>query len=304
MTRPKTDISRRLRAVLATSVGVAGLLVATHAFAQNDDAQNPASETLRVCADPSNMPFSNEEREGFENKIAALFGEKLDVPVEYAWAAEQMGFGRNTLKRWISEENRYACDLVISIGSGFDVGKATRPYYRSTYVMAFREDHGLDSVEAPDDLLDLPEDQLESLRIGAFTGSPAANWLIENGFIDQIVSYRAQSGGYDSDPGDMITDDLVGDDIDIAVIWGPIAGYYAKQVDADITVVPFTRADGSQFDFPVSMGVRYGNDAWLEKVQSLIDDNREEIIAILEDYGVPLVPLREEDRQPMEDDDD
>ena len=118
------------------------------------------------------------------------------------------------------------------------------------------------------------------------------------------MSYRAQSGGYDSDPGDMITDDLVGDDIDIAVIWGPIAGYYAKQVDADITVVPFTRADGSQFDFPVSMGVRYGNDAWLEKVQSLIDDNREEIISILEDYGVPLVPLREEDRQPMEDDDD
>lgn len=304
MTRPKIDISRRLRTLLVTSMGITGLLMATHAFAQNDEPQNPASETLRVCADPSNMPFSNKAREGFGNKIAALLGEKLDVPVEYGWAAEQMGFGRNTLTRWISDENRYACDLVISVGSGFDVGKTTRPYYRSTYVMAFRQNDGLDSVETPGDLLDLPDDERESLRIGAFTGSPAADWLIDNGFIGQIVSYRAQSGGYDSNPGDMITEDLVGDNVDIAVIWGPIAGYYAERVDTEIKVVPFTKEDGSQFDFPVSMGVRYGNDAWLEKVQGLIDDNRDEIIAILEDYDVPLIPLREADRQPMEDDDD
>lgn len=290
--------------LLAGCVAAAGLaFVAGPAMAQ-DDANNPANEALRVCADPSNMPFSSDEREGFENKIAALLGEKLGVPVEYEWMPEQMGFGRNTLKRWVAKENRYACDLVISVGSAFDVGKATRPYYRSTYVMAYRKNHGLDSIKTPNDLLELADAKKQDLRIGVFTGSPAGDWFVQHGMLAQVVSYRAQSGGYDVDPADMITQGLVNGDVDIAVVWGPIAGYYAKQVDADIAIVPFTRKDGTQFDFPVSMGVRYGNDAWYDKVQKLIDDNREQILSILEDYGVPLVPLRDEDRQPPEDDDD
>jgi len=283
-----------------------GLCVALPAMAQRDrQLENPAAEALRVCADPSNMPFSNDKREGFENRIAALFGEKLGVPVEYTWMAEQMGFGRNTLKRWLPEKNRYACDLIISVGSAFEVGKTTLPYYRSTYALAYTKGHGLDTIKKPADLLALPEAKKKDLRIGVFTGSPAGDWVIQNGMIGQIVSYRAQSGGYDSNPADMVTKDLVGGDIDIAVVWGPIAGYYAKQIESpDIAVVPFSRDDGPMFDFPVSMGVRYGNDDWLNTVQQLIDDNLAEINAILDDYGVPRVPLRDIDRQVQEDDDD
>ncbi|MES1950949.1 extracellular solute-binding protein [Salinisphaera sp. S4-8] len=279
--------------------------VSMTAAADDRSVENPAAEALRVCADPSNMPFSNDKREGFENRIAALFGEKLGVPVEYTWMPEQMGFGRNTLKRWLPEKHRYACDLIISVGSAFEVGKTTLPYYRSTYTLAYVKGHGLDSIEKPADLLDLPAAKKQDLRIGVFTGSPAGDWIIQHGMIGQIVSYRAQSGGYDSDPADMVSQDLVNGDIDIAVVWGPIAGYYAKQIHSvDIAVVPFSREDGPLFDFPVSMGVRYGNDAWLNTVQQLIDDNRDEIVAILDDYGVPRVPLREVDRHVQEDDDD
>ncbi|WP_348765254.1 quinoprotein dehydrogenase-associated putative ABC transporter substrate-binding protein [uncultured Salinisphaera sp.] len=293
---------------LRRNVGVAllALGVAMPALAQRTrSVENPAADALRVCADPSNMPFSNEAGEGFENRIAALFGAKLGVPVEYTWMPEQMGFGRNTLKRWIAEENRYACDLIISVGSAFEVGKTTRPYYRSTYTLAYLKGHGLDTIERPDDLLGLPQAQRDDLRIGVFTGSPPGDWIIQHGMIGQIVSYRAQSGGYDVDPADMVAKDLVNGDIDIAVVWGPIAGYYAQKIDSvDIAVVPFARDDGPMFDFPVSMGVRYGNDDWLNTVQGLIDDNRDAIDAILDDYGVPRVPLRDVDRQMPEDDDD
>ncbi|MES1940482.1 ABC transporter substrate-binding protein [Salinisphaera sp. T5B8] len=299
-----TAFTRRLGGFALFSIlALAG--VSMTAAADDRSVENPAAEALRVCADPSNMPFSNDKREGFENRIAALFGEKLGVPVEYTWMPEQMGFGRNTLKRWLPDKNRYACDLIISVGSAFEVGKTTLPYYRSTYTLAYVKGHGLDSIEKPADLLDLPAAKKQDLRIGVFTGSPAGDWIIQHGMIGQIVSYRAQSGGYDSDPADMVSKDLVNGDIDIAVVWGPIAGYYAKQIDSvDIAVVPFSREDGPLFDFPVSMGVRYGNDAWLNTVQQLIDDNHDEIVAILDDYGVPRVPLREVDRHVQEDDDD
>ncbi|GAB2790429.1 substrate-binding domain-containing protein [Halomonas shantousis] len=250
------------------------------------------------------MPFSNEQREGFENQIAALFGRELNVPVEYDWLPEQMGFARNTLKRWLPEEQRYACDLILSVGSAFEVGKTTQPYYRSTYVLAYVKGRGLDDITSPADLAALPEERKRELRIGAFTGSPTVDWMLEHGLIGQLVSYRAQSGSWDEDPSDMVTRDLVNGDIDIAMIWGPIGGYYAKSLDdVDIEVVPFQRDDG-RFDFPVSMGVRYGNDEWLATVQQLIEDNREEIRQILQDYNVPLVALQPEDLEPREDDDD
>ncbi|GAB3684258.1 quinoprotein dehydrogenase-associated putative ABC transporter substrate-binding protein [Salinisphaera aquimarina] len=308
MNLPRSEHPRPLSPLLRGLLAAPLVALALHAtaFAQEDDGAqpSPAADTLRVCADPSNMPFSNEKKEGFENKIAALLGKKLGVPVEYYWVAEQMGFGRNSLKRWIAAKDRYACDLVISAGSGFDVGKTTLPYYRSTFAMAFLKGKGLDAINTPQDLADLPEAKRKDLRIGVFAGSPMADWAVSHGMISQMVGYRPQSGGYDVDPSDMVSKDLVNGDIDIAMIWGPIAGYYAKQADANIKVVPFGHQEGQPYDFPVSMAVRYGNDAWLNKVQGLINDNRDAIVAILEDYGVPLVPLRPEDRKVQEDDDD
>lgn len=269
-------------------------------------AQDSAGrDALRVCADPSNMPFSNAEKEGFENSIAELFGKELGLPVEYTWLAEQFGFARNTLKRWLAAENRYACDLILSATAGFEMGKTTLPYYRSTYVLAYVKGRGLDAVKTPADLVALPEDEREDLVIGGFAGSPPIDWLMHNGMIRQLRGYRGESGNYTEDPGDMVSKDLVNGDIDVALIWGPIGGYYAQQIKSvDIEVIPFTSGDGVQMDFPISMAVRYGNDQWLERVQAFIDGNHGPIMSILQDYNVPLVPLRPEDKVVEEDDDD
>jgi mxaJ protein len=269
-------------------------------------AQDSAGkDALRVCADPSNLPFSNEAREGFENEIAALYGERLGLPVEYTWLPQQFGFARNTLKRWLAAENRYACDLILSVTGGFEMGKTTLPYYRSTYVLAYVRGRGLDAVKSPADLAALPAQKKEGLVIGGFAGSPPIDWVVQNGLTGQLRSYRGQSGNYTEDPGDMISKDLVNGDIDVALIWGPIGGYYAQQAEnVDIEVVPFTAEDGMNLDFPIAMGVRYGNDQWLETTQNFLDENHDDILAILERYNVPLVPLRPEDRIVQEDDDD
>jgi len=128
---------------------------------------------------------------------------------------------------------------------------------------------------------------------------------VRNGMAGQLRGYRGESGNYTETPGDMVSKDLVNGDIDVALIWGPIGGYFAQQEKSvDIEVIPFTAADGMQMDFPISMAVRYGNDQWLETTQNFIDDNRDAIRAILVDYNVPLVPLRPEDKVVKEDDDD
>lgn len=297
-------ISNALRSARALSkAAVLGLLIVPGlAGAQEDTA---GKDVLRVCADPSNMPFSSEQAEGFENRIAELYAEELGLPIEYTWLAQQFGFARNTLKRWLSSENRYACDIILSATAGFEMGKTTLPYYRSTYVMVYEKGRGLDGVKTPSDLLELSEEQKKSLVIGGFAGSPPIDWVVKNGLTGQLRGYRGESGNYVEDPGDMVAKDLVNGDIDVALIWGPIGGYYAQQADsAELEVVPFTAEDGISMDFPISMAVRYGNDEWLETTQRFIDQNQDEIHAILQDYNVPLVPLKPEDRQVPEDDDD
>lgn len=292
----------RGKAIRRKLVFFAALLALPGLAAGQDSA---GVEALRVCADPSNMPFSSEDRSGFENKIAELYGESLGLPIEYTWLAQQFGFERNTLKRWLASENRYACDLILSVTRGFEMGKKTTPYYRSTYVLAYVKGRGLDEVEKPEDLTALPEDQKQDLVIGGFAGSPPIDWVVRNGLTNQLQGYRGESGNYSEDPGDMISKDLVNGDIDVALIWGPIGGYYAQQVkDVDIEVVPFTAEDGASMEFPIYMGVRYGNDQWLETTQTFIDENQEAILAILEEYNVPTRPLRPEDRIVEEDDDD
>lgn len=295
--------TRHWLALLAVPLLLVALQV--HAETHKHKVENPAAKALRVCADPSNMPFSNKQRQGFENKIAALFGKKLGVPVEYYWKPEQFGFARITLKKWLPNKHRYACDLIISTGSGLDVGKTTLPYYRSTYVLTYLKGHGLDTVHTPSDLANLPESKLKHLKIGVFAGSPVANWMLDNNLDQYMVSYKAMSGSYDVDPADMVSKDLVNGKIDVAMVWGPIGGYYAKHdPKANIVAVPFTRNDGPRFDFPVSMGVRYGNDAWLNKIQQLINNNHAAIMKILKDYGVPIAPLLPQDRIKQENDDD
>jgi mxaJ protein len=249
-----------------------------------------APGVLRVCQDPNNLPFSNRELQGFENKIAALLAADLGWQIAYTWYPQRMGFIRNTLRAKEPNSDSYKCDLVTGVASGFDMGATTAPYYRSAYAMAYVKGKGLDSVHTLDDLLKLPPEQRASLRLGVFGGSPVADWLLEHDLIERIVTYQAQTGDPAQYPGQMVEKDLANGSIDIAFIWGPIAGYFARQATtAQIVAIPLTPQAGSQFEFDIAMATRFGEAAYKQRIDEAIARNRPQINEILAQYGVPLL---------------
>lgn len=249
---------------------------------------------LRVCQDPNNLPFSNRDLQGFENKIAALLAADLGWQIEYTFYPQRIGFIRNTLRAKQPNSDIFKCDLVTGVPAGFDMGATTRPYYRSTYAMAYAKGKGLDGVKSLEDLLALGADKRATLRLGVFGGSPVADWLLENGLIDQIVSYQAQSGDAERYPGEMVEKDLANGAIDIAFIWGPIGGYFARQATAvPIVAIPLKPHPGVQFEFDIAMAVRFGEAAYKQKIDQALERNRPQINAILAQYGVPLLGQHE-----------
>lgn len=267
---------------------VAGVLAVTPAQAAEPQA------VLRVCQDPNNLPFSNRALQGFENKIAALLAADLGWQIDYTWYPQRMGFIRNTLRARNPDSDSFKCDLVTGVASGFDLGATTRPYYRSTYAMAYVKDKGLDGVHTLEDLLTLSAGQRAKLRLGVFGRSPVTDWLLENGMIDQMVSYQTQSGDAERYPGEMVEKDLANGVIDIAFIWGPIAGYFARQATAvPILAIPLKPHPGMQFEFDIAMAVRFGEAAYKQRIDEAIDRNRPKINAILAEYGVPLLEQHE-----------
>jgi quinoprotein dehydrogenase-associated probable ABC transporter substrate-binding protein len=245
---------------------------------------------LRVCQDPNNLPFSSRDLSGFENKIAALFARQLGWDIAYTWYPQRMGFIRNTLKAKEPGSDSFKCDLVTGVASGFDLGATTRPYYRSSYAMAYVRGRGLDGLTSLDDLLALAPARRQALRLGVFAGSPVVDWLLRNGLIGQIVSYPAQTGDPDQFPGQMVQRDLANGSIDIAFIWGPIGGYFARHTpQAPIVTIPLGPRSDARLDFGIAMAVRFGDNALKEKIDRLIVDNHDQINALLEQYGVPLL---------------
>jgi quinoprotein dehydrogenase-associated probable ABC transporter substrate-binding protein len=252
-------------------------------------AQAPAAEkVLRVCADPNNLPLSNRQQEGYENKIAELLAKDLGWKLDYTWFPQRMGFIRNTLRAKEPDSERFKCDLVIGVPVGFELASTTKPYYRSTYALAYVKGKGLDSVEVPEDLLKLDSAKLKSLRFGVFAQTPPVDWLLKRDLFEQAVSYTRQSGDPEQYPGEIVEKDLVEGKIDVAFVWGPIAGYFAKKAAAPgIAVVPLKSEHGIKFDYAIAMGVRFGEKDWRAQVEQLIEKNRGGIQAILASYGVP-----------------
>lgn len=283
-----------MNAVKATMVAMAAALAAALLLAvlspgANAQAQ-PSQNILRVCQDPNNLPFSNQALQGFENKIAALLAADLGWQIAYTWYPQRMGFIRNTLRAKEPGADRYKCDLVTGVPSGFDMGATTRPYYRSAYAMAYVKGTGLDSVQTLEDLLKLPPERLATLRLGVFAGSPVTEWLLDHGLIERMVSYQAQSGDPAEYPGEMVEKDLAQGAIDVAFIWGPIAGYFARQsTGATIVAIPLTPHPGVQFEFDIAMATRFGEAAYQQRIDAAIARNRPQINAILAQYGVPLI---------------
>ncbi len=243
----------------------------------------PARPTvLRVCADPNNLPFSDRHLAGFENRIAALLARDLHARLEYTWWAQRRGFIRNTLKA-------RSCDLVVGVPSSFELAMTSAPYYRSSYVFVYRRDRGLD-VRSFDD------PALKRLRIGVqLVGNdgnetPPAHALAARGLGPNIVGYTLYGDYSRPHPPSAVIDAVAKGDVDVAVAWGPLAGYFARQSPVPLTVVPVSpQADLPYlpFVFDIAMGVRRGETPFLEQIDGIIRREQPAIDRILADYGVP-----------------
>jgi quinoprotein dehydrogenase-associated probable ABC transporter substrate-binding protein len=279
-------MSSRPRAALL----LAAVLWAAGAARAQTAPEEPARTAFRVCQDPNNLPFSNVKGEGFENKIAEVFGRDLGLPVTYYSFPNRLAFIRNTLRYKLPDED-YRCDIVIGVPEGFDQVSATKPYYRSTYALVFAKGKGMDGITSSDDLLALPPATLRTLRIGLYDRTPASLWLARHDLVDRGVPYTIMNADPDQYPGQIIEGDLAQGKIDAAIVWGPIAGFFARRVGSpQLQVVPMKSEQGIPFDYAMAMGVRYGEPKWKQQIEGLIVKHHDEILAILRDYGVPLVP--------------
>jgi quinoprotein dehydrogenase-associated probable ABC transporter substrate-binding protein len=241
-------------------------------------------DTLRVCADPSNMPSSDESGEGFENRLAELVAEKTGrKAVAYTWFPMVTGFVRNTLRA-----NR--CDVIMGYAQGDELVQNTNAYYRSTYVLVFPRGGGLDGVETIEDA------RLAGKRIGVVQATPPTANMAAAKLMRTAKIYPLMVDTRMTPPmGEVMVDDLVKGDIDAAIMWGPMAGYYVKKSAADLVSVPLLQEKtGQRMIFRITMGVRPSDQEWKRTLNKFIRDNQEEINAILLEYAVPLID--EQDR--------
>jgi quinoprotein dehydrogenase-associated probable ABC transporter substrate-binding protein len=258
---------------------VSGFVVAMILFPFGVRAWGEHVNPLRVCGDPNNLPFSNKRSEGFENKIAEVIAKELKIELAYFWWPHQMGLVRRALKPGL-------CDVMISIPQGWDRVLWTKPYYRSAYTFVYPKDRGF-QISSLDDPI------LKRLKIGVYINSPPAEALANRGITTNVVGY---SPYYDSitERRDEILQNLMAGEIDIVIDWGPMAGYAAKQLNGSrpLEVVLLQGGEpGSPFTFEFSMGVKEGNTALKAELEQAISKRHAEIGKILEEYGVPLLPL-------------
>ena len=278
--------ARWIRETLLATV-VALVASGTAAAAEQSAFQGSA---FKVCADPHYLPWSNEGGEGFENRIASLLADKLGLPVEYTWFPQRMGFIRNTL-RARAEDGEYKCDVVMGLPAGYELAITTKPYYHSTYALVYVKGRGLDDVGSVGDLLALDQSRRDKLRFGLAERNPGTLWLARHGMLDRIeVAYASQHGNPEVRPGQLEQEDLLAGKIDVTIMWGPIAGHFARDnPDVPVVVIPMASEPGVLMHFGIAAGVRFGQKARKEALQGLLDENAEAIETILREHGVPLV---------------
>ena len=238
---------------------------------------------LRVCADPNNMPFSNQRGEGFENKIATLVARDMNRPLAYFWLPQRRGFIRNSL-------NAERCDVVMGVPAQYGLVQPTKSYYRSSYAFVSRRDRHL-AIDSFDAAL------LKTLRIGIqltgddYNNPPAAQELASRHLIQNVRGFTIYGDYSRPDPQREIVDAVADGRVDIAVVWGPLAGYYAQRESTPLDVRPIAVASNrpsSRFTFDISMGVRRDDTTLRTTLDRIITSRREAIRRILRSYGVPL----------------
>jgi quinoprotein dehydrogenase-associated probable ABC transporter substrate-binding protein len=263
------------RALIVAIVAAASVsLLAPPSRSQTAEAVDHSA--LRVCADPNNLPFSNEKGEGFENKIAELLAAELDVPVHYTWFPDSVGFIRNTL-------NARKCDLILGTVAGNELLQSTNPYYRSTYSLIYRKDAGLTSTS-------LDDPRLQTVSIGVVAGTPPATALAQKGLLGRLRSYPLVVDTRFDSPARRLCHDVATGEVDVGIVWGPIAGYYAQKESPPLTVVPLGAREGPlRLDFRITMGVRFQEPEWRHTINNLLRTKQNDINSILLSYGVPLL---------------
>jgi len=250
------------------------LLAAGPAAAQTGDIVD--RNELKVCADPNNLPFSDEKKEGFENKIAELIGAELGLKVDYAWFPQVIGFVRNTLQA-------HLCDLVMGTVAGDEIMQTTNPYYFTTYVMFYRSDKGF-VFEGPQD------PSLANLRLGVVAGTPPADLVVRHDLMSHTRPYALNVDTRAESPTHEMVQDVVDGTIDVGFLWGPIAAYYRKRDGLPLTLVPLKDEPGAaRMEYHIAMGVRGNESEWRRRINAAILKRQDAITAILRDYGVPLL---------------
>jgi mxaJ protein len=250
------------------------------AIALGDDRTVP----LTVCADPNDLPFSNEAQQGFENKIAQLIAVDLHHPLRYVWWSQRRGFVRKTL-------GAGQCDLWLGVARNMQQVVSTSPYYRSTYVFVTRESDGLTG-------LTLDDPRLRSRLIGVqmlgteSNNTPPAHALAERGIISNVRGFMVYGDAAQANPSAGILDALVQRQIDIALVWGPQAGFYASHSPVALHLEPVTPAEdpSAPMTFDISMAVRVEGPL-RPLIEATLKSEAPRIHAILDEYGVPQLPL-------------
>ena len=268
---------RRLaEAALAFALAASPVAASAQAPGLGAGAELVDPDALRVCADPRNLPFSDEKGDGFENKIAALLGQKLGKPVTYAYFPQVIGFVRNTL-------NAFRCDVVVGVAVGDDLVQTTNPYYHTTYALVVKKGSDLEGITS------LEDPRLKNKRIGVVAGTPPATVMVHDDLMDRAKPYPLTiDTRYDAPAHDMVND-IVSGAVDAGVLWGPIAGYWATHEHLPLAIAPLLKEPGVRMDFLIAMGVRHSDQNWKRELNKFISANQGAINKILTDYGVPLL---------------
>jgi quinoprotein dehydrogenase-associated probable ABC transporter substrate-binding protein len=247
-----------------------------------------AKEPLRICAEPDNLPFSNQKGQGFENKIAAVLAKDLGMSLEYSFLRERKGFLRQTL-------NANRCDVVIGVPSQLERVRKTRPYYRSTYAIVTRKDRHLD-------LKSYDDSAWAGLQVGLHTigddgsNSPPAHVLGHHHLGANVVGYPMWGAEEQKDPQGDVIKAVAEKKIDAAIVWGPFAGYFARPYGQDLVVQP-APTDPELPDQPmawdITMAVRKDDEVLQGKLDQSLERQSKKIQQILKDYHVPFEPVKE-----------
>jgi quinoprotein dehydrogenase-associated probable ABC transporter substrate-binding protein len=275
---------RRLLPLLAIAAIFAGCGMA---HAQTTDGPDLSIElvdpnVLRVCADPRNLPFSNDKGEGFENKLGELIADKLHKKLDFVYFPQAVGFVRMTL-------GAHRCDVIMGFPQGDDLVQGTNPYYRTAYALVAKAGSGLEDVAA------LGDARLKGKHIGIVAGTPPATNMSANGLMADAKSYPLMIDTRLDSSAEAMIGDLTSGKIDAGILWGPMAGYYAKKASPPLHVTPLVKETaGPKLAFRIGMGVRPADQNWKRLLNRVIQENQPAINRILLDYGVPL--LDENDR--------